>query len=370
LFEDPTLPGHHLTLIAEALAGHMDLREQLDGVVNIELQPFEQALCSPPGAAFILDIDLAKGSHLQAVKEWLARKPTKARAIIAVDKSSHLQQARAFALGATDILARPLEGRELLKVLWGDIGSLSGDPGNETIRNSPAVATAVDTLQNVFSSACLGGPLDSGTLDTANQVIVGQLETLGLNNWIETVRTHHSATYQHCLLVTGLAVAFGQQIGASRTDRKRLSCAGMLHDIGKARIPVTILEKPGRLDDQETELMKKHPEFGFKALETVEGLHKEMLDIVIHHHEYLDGTGYPHGLRAHEISDLVRMVTIADIFGALIERRSYRRPLPAPEAYKILVDMGPKLDQALVRAFRSVAQLEQHQLAAAAHAVH
>ncbi len=179
--------------------------------------------------------------------------------------------------------------------------------------------------------------------------------------WIDTVRTHHSMTYQHCLLVTGLAVAFGQQIGVSRADRQRLSFAGMLHDIGKARIPLAILEKPGRLDEDEMAVMKKHPQFGFDALGTMPTLPAEMLDMVVHHHEYLDGSSYPHGLHASEISDLVGMITIADVFGALIERRSYKPPLSGSAAYQILLDMGPKLDKDLVRAFQPVANLGLHQ---------
>ena len=84
-----------------------------------------------------------------------------------------------------------------------------------------------------------------------------------------------------------------------------------------------------------------------------------MLDIVLHHHEYLDGSGYPHRLQGKEISDFVRIMTISDVFGALIERRSYKPPLPADAAYQILLDMGPKLDRDLVRAFKPVSQLAQ-----------
>jgi putative nucleotidyltransferase with HDIG domain len=364
------LSTHHLTLIAESVTGYKALRGQLNGIIELELEPLDLALGSPPAASVLIDIDLAEAARLQEVKAWLMRKPAKTKAIFAIDKASHLEQARAFALGATDILARPFTARDLLTILWGDIAALSADPDNATIRNSPAVSTAVDTLHNVFASACLGEALNTEALASTNQAIVSHVETLGLDTWIDTVRTHHSATYQHCLLVTGVAVAFGQEIGASRTDRQRLSCAGMLHDIGKARIPVAILEKPGRLDEREMEIMKRHPEFGFKALETVAGLHKEMLDIVVHHHEYLDGSGYPHGLHAREIADLVRITTIADIFCALIERRSYKPPLPGSQAYKILLDMGPKLDQDLVRAFHSVVRLEQRHIAAAAQAVH
>jgi HD-GYP domain-containing protein (c-di-GMP phosphodiesterase class II) len=80
--------------------------------------------------------------------------------------------------------------------------------------------------------------------------------------------------------------------------------------------------------------------------------------MVVHHHEYLDGSGYPHGLRANEISDLVRIMTICDIFGALIEQRSYRAPMPGAKAYQILVELGPKLDKELVREFEFAARLK------------
>ena len=103
--------------------------------------------------------------------------------------------------------------------------------------------------------------------------------------------------------------------------------------------------------------MRKHPQYGLDALATVPDLQAEMLVMVVHHHEFLDGSGYPHGLRAGEISDLVRIITISDVFGALIERRSYKPPLTGDAAYKILLDMGPRLDKDLVREFRFAAQV-------------
>lgn len=348
---------YHLTVIADARADTDVLRKQLKGIFDIEIETVEEATRSAPAAATILDINLRDEPSLLKLKSWLGRKAANAKAIFLVDKGSHLQQARAYALGATDVLYRPLDGRELLTKLWGDVTSLSIDPTNAAIRKSPAVSSAIDTLQNIFSSACSGEPLDTPSINTAGDGVVSHVETHGLTAWIDTVRTHHSATYQHCLLVTGLAVAFGQQIRVSRADRQRLSFAGMLHDIGKARIPLAILEKPGRLDDDEMAVMKKHPQYGFDALATAPGLPAEMLDMVVHHHEYLDGSGYPHGLGASEISDLVRMITIADVFGALIERRSYKPPLSGAAAYNILLDMGAKLDKDLVRAFQPVASL-------------
>ena len=100
--------------------------------------------------------------------------------------------------------------------------------------------------------------------------------------------------------------------------------------------------------------MQGHAKLGYDALRGVPGISAEVLDAVRHHHEFLDGTGYPDRLQGAEISDLVRVLTIADIFAALIEVRAYRPPMERGKAYSILLEMaGTKLEKALVVAFRT-----------------
>jgi putative nucleotidyltransferase with HDIG domain len=313
-----------------------------------------------PGYYTLFDIHLKDSSRVVELKEWLEQKPEDGKAIFIVDRASHLEMMRAHAIGATHVLHRPLRRFDLRPVLWADFAAIGGNATDLPPDVPSSVSAAFDALQNVFSSACLGERLDPESLNSAGEQIVSQISTQGLADWIEAVRKHHSQTYQHCLLVTGIAVAFAQHLGCGHTDRMRLSSAGMLHDIGKARIPVSILEKPGPLDQDELAVMRQHPQFGIDALKQMSGIAPEMMDVVLHHHEYLDGSGYPHGLKAGEIPDLVRIMTICDVFGALLERRSYKPPLSSDTAYKILLDMGPKLDQDLVREFRGIARLEQH----------
>lgn len=136
---------------------------------------------------------------------------------------------------------------------------------------------------------------------------------------------------------------------------ERLGLAAMLHDIGKASIPLSVLDKPGRLDDEERKLIETHPVTGFDALDTNAGVSREILDVVRHHHEYLDGSGYPDGLCGKSISDLTRIVTISDIFAALIERRSYKPTMSREKAFGILRAMDGKLEMPLVSAFGKVA---------------
>src|SRR6202034_2530519 len=109
-------------------------------------------------------------------------------------------------------------------------------------------------------------PIDVGAARKAGARIADAIEEEGLSNWLATVRRHHEGTYQHCLLVTGIAVDFGLSLGLARPDIERLYSAAMFHDIGKAKIPRAVLDKPGRLDDQERALMETHPAVGYEVL--------------------------------------------------------------------------------------------------------
>jgi HD-GYP domain-containing protein (c-di-GMP phosphodiesterase class II) len=129
----------------------------------------------------------------------------------------------------------------------------------------------------------------------------------------------------------------------------------MFHDVGKATIPLAVLDKPGRLDPEERTLIETHPVAGYEILKKNEGISAEILDAVRHHHEYLDGSGYPDGLCAENITDIVRILTISDIFAALIEHRPYRVTRSREDAYDVLCDMDGKLEKPLVSAFKAVA---------------
>jgi putative nucleotidyltransferase with HDIG domain len=353
---------HRLCVVSDTAKSDA-LRTDLAGVFDVQFLSFDRVRDHEPDPFTVVDIGLRETSRLVEIKEWLQRKPRDGKAVFVIDKASRIEVTQAYAVGATHVVPRPLNGKELLRTLFGEFAALAGNAKTFPVQNAPGVAAALETLQNIFSAACLGQAIDPAAVNSAGDAVVGQLDAQGLESWIETVRKHHSQTYQHCMLVTGLAVGFGQNIGLSFADRRRLSIAGMLHDVGKARIPLAILEKPGPLDQDELAVMRRHPELGVSALGTEAGLAPEMIDMVLHHHEMLDGSGYPHALQANDIADLVRIMTIADIFGALIEKRSYKPPLSNEKAYQILIDMGPKLDKDLVRAFKSTAQFDQRRKA-------
>ena len=118
---------------------------------------------------------------------------------------------------------------------------------------------------------------------------------------------------------------------------------------------MAILDKPGPLAVEEMAEMRQHPRLGYDALAAQGSFPPEMLDVILHHHELLDGTGYPDGLSGNQISDIVRLTTIADIYAALVEKRAYRLQFTHAKAFATMEEMGGKLDQQLLQTFRPVA---------------
>jgi len=148
-----------------------------------------------------------------------------------------------------------------------------------------------------------------------------------------------------------LAIATGKY---NEDELNSFHYACLLHDIGKVNIPDHILMKPGRLSYDEFEIIKTHPVVGVEAVKKVEGL-DQSLDVIKSHHERWDGKGYPDQLKGEEITQLARIVSIADAFDAMTSSRSYRSALPAEEAYSRIIDgKGTQFDPELVELFKKV----------------
>ena len=220
------------------------------------------------------------------------------------------------------------------------------------------VLAATAALADMLDAAAAGRSLPRAAIDSSVESMNRAAETADLESWLAVVLNHDDLTYQHCLLVAGLAATFAHRLHFSESDRQRMTCAAVLHDIGKAKIPREILAKPGALDEAERELIRTHPVLGAQMLQRQGGFGDDIIAVARSHHEYLDGSGYPDGLKGAQISDLVRMITICDIFAALIERRSYKPPMAPQAAYTILQGMHGKLDGDLLRAFKELLPAE------------
>lgn len=155
-------------------------------------------------------------------------------------------------------------------------------------------------------------------------------------------------TVTHTISVTTLSTLISKKLNFSEIEIKNISYAAMVHDIGKITTPISILEKPGTLTDEEMDIMKEHVSVTYEILNDF-GFNY-ITEIASYHHEKLDGTGYPFGLTAKELSIEARIVAVADILSALIGVRSYKKELPKAEVIAILTSMAKhnKIDSHIV----------------------
>jgi putative nucleotidyltransferase with HDIG domain len=326
---------------------------QTQHTVTSELLDSASRQCSPSDAV-VVTADLRVVENIAALKQVFGKITHIRRRIFVIDQKARLFAVQAYALGATQVLVNPVDPENLLAQLC---DSRSGEAGPDDASHGAGETAAAGAIAigSMFSAVLTGKPIDIRGAKGAGRGIADNIAEDGLTNWLDTVRRHHEGTYQHCLLVTGIAVDFGLSLGLARQDIERLYSAAMFHDIGKARIPLAVLDKPGRLDPEERALIETHPAAGYDVLKGNVGISAEILDAVRHHHEYLDGSGYPDALCAAGISDIVRILTISDIFAALIEHRHYKPTMPREQAYEIIQGMQGKLEKPLVAAFRDVA---------------
>jgi HD-GYP domain-containing protein (c-di-GMP phosphodiesterase class II) len=158
----------------------------------------------------------------------------------------------------------------------------------------------------------------------------------------------------------------GQELGLDEAMLQNLEVAALLHDIGKIGIPDAILRKPAKLDEEEYALMKRHPEYGWLVLRMLPGFEHAALDI-LHHHESMDGKGYPAGLKGTEIPIVSRIVCVIDAFDAMVSSRPYRQGLPYEEAMRrLILSSGTQFDPDVVQSFLPFARADMATVFAAA----
>jgi HD-GYP domain-containing protein (c-di-GMP phosphodiesterase class II) len=211
------------------------------------------------------------------------------------------------------------------------------------------IAVAID-LARAAQSRPLAGDLRGADLVAAEDIFLGShVRAL-------TVRLADKDEYteRHTRRVALLAVRVGEQLGLSASRLRTLAIGGLVHDIGKLSVPDAILKKPAALDDEEYSVVQGHPEWGNKLLNELGGFSQAVRQLVRDHHERLDGAGYPRGLKSGEIDLDTRILTVCDVYDALISKRVYRPAWTHEDAMALLRrESGTAFDE------RCVAALEQ-----------
>ncbi|WP_372994205.1 HD-GYP domain-containing protein [Marinobacter sp.] len=170
--------------------------------------------------------------------------------------------------------------------------------------------------------------------------------------WMSRIKSRDAYTAQHCLRVAIFCVSFARFLGLPDEDLEIVGMCGLLHDLGKLKVPDEILNKPGALTPEEHSTMREHTTLGYELLRADPHLDPIISDVTCHHHERIDGRGYPKQLAEWQISRFARLVSIVDAFDAITSDRCYRDGLPASEAIRILYrNRGQQFDANMVEAF-------------------
>lgn len=166
-----------------------------------------------------------------------------------------------------------------------------------------------------------------------SQSVMRNPDALG---WLGKLKEEHEYTYKHSLSVCILSLVFGRHMGLPEHELHELGLGAFLHDLGKMKIPMEVLDKTSALTPDEMTEMKRHPEYGVEIVSGSERVPETVRDIILSHHERMNGSGYPQGLSAELIRPMTHMVAISDTYDAIVSKRPYKKPVSPVQAVEIL----------------------------------
>lgn len=186
---------------------------------------------------------------------------------------------------------------------------------------------SANDLKGIFDSITAGEALDTNDLlNKITSLLKPEQTTIDFFDMLHNLRSVNDSIYAHCINVSLISRMIGIWLKLPQEDIDLLTIAGLLHDIGKTKIPDDILNKKEQLTDEEFSLIRKHPVFGYDILKK-QGLDMRILKATLMHHERCDGSGYPLALKENDIDDFAMIVAIADVYDAMTAARIYRAPL-------------------------------------------
>lgn len=215
-------------------------------------------------------------------------------------------------------------------------------------------ATTMKNMAKIMKNVTVGDR--KGTKDSLAVVedLVNYIIEMGdVNKSLYDIQTYDNYTYLHSIDTGIMAIFLGLSMNLKESELKELSIGAILHDIGKTKVPKAIITKPGKLTVEEFEEIKKHPTYGRNILEKNFSISTEVLKAVEHHHERVDGNGYPFGLTKNEISKFAKIICVCDVYDAVSNDRSYREKFNPSDAYElILAGCGNAFDEEIVQRFK------------------
>lgn len=227
------------------------------------------------------------------------------------------------------------------------------DFDTEEIISEKVRVEANASIQKCFKKYSLTQKVDSkAALETVEKILAEVLKNKDIVIELTDVKTYDDYTFQHSTNVCAMSALMGVALNYSADKLKTLAMGALLHDLGKMTIPKELLNKPSKLTEEEMQCMQSHSEMGFEILRKKNIISTLVAHIALSHHEKFDGSGYPRGIAGTEIHEFARIVSICDVYDALISDRPYRRGMNPSQAYEILLsESGTRFDPAILKVF-------------------
>jgi putative nucleotidyltransferase with HDIG domain len=218
-----------------------------------------------------------------------------------------------------------------------------------------ALRQSVDVFNSIADTLGTGDALPFTAVKMGCEPLVEAVNNNDFKSILNGVRSHDDYTYAHSMRVATMLSLLGHAAGFNTDEKLLLASGGLLHDVGKMFIPHAILNKPGRLTEDEFEVMKSHVPHTIEYLKKSSDIPHSIFIIAEQHHEKLDGTGYPFGLAGSQLNELARMAAVVDVFSALTDRRIYKDPMEPEKAITIMEDeMARHLDSTYIKLFKTI----------------
>lgn len=212
---------------------------------------------------------------------------------------------------------------------------LTASVTEELSRAGKIYEAAGKAVRDVMRDARLGKAIEVAEVEAVVEDITSSVvRNSGALISLLQLKTADDYTFLHCVAVGTLMVTFGRSLGLDAETVRQAGIGGLMHDLGKMNVPDEVLNKPGKLTDDEFALIKRHPEEGHRLLLEAGGVGPIPLDITLHHHERIDGSGYPERLPGDKISLLAKMSAIVDVYDAITSDRCYHRGMPPTDALR------------------------------------
>jgi putative nucleotidyltransferase with HDIG domain len=206
---------------------------------------------------------------------------------------------------------------------------------------------------SMFTEARMGNAIEAkNAMPLVEEIASSVMRNPGALIGLVRLKNADDYTYMHSVAVCALMIALSRMLGLDDQQTREAGLAGLLHDIGKMAVPNGILNKPGKLTEEEFHAVKGHPSAGHKMLLEAQGISAIALDVCLHHHEKMDGTGYPEGLSGDQISLFAKMGAVCDVYDAITSNRPYKQGWCPAESLKRMSEWSKgHFDQTVFMAF-------------------